>query len=309
MALIIWIIIAVIDLWIIGNPALLCYISLRRRPHDIRTRKIDPRSPKSKVQAAVIQSQTFFKTHPAELIVMEAAGESLCARRFRQEKPVGRLILFHGYRSIAETDFGPVMAFYYSLGYELILVDQRAHGKSSGIWIGFGVLERYDCLAWIRYLNEEYGSLPTYLSGISMGCATVLMTLGFRLPENVKGVIADCGFTSPKEIIRQVIRQRLHLPGFLLVPCLSLFSKIFAGYYFGEYSTLEALKENQIPILFIHGKEDRFVPPEMTLRNFEACRAEKQLLMVEGASHGTAYLQDRPGVERAVAAFLEKYRK
>lgn len=302
-----WIALAVIDVLIILFFILVCIVSLRRTPQDIRKIKIEPGHPMETAQKAIIESQVFFEQHTGELLVLEANGVELAAKRYRQEKPKGRILMFHGYRSIAETDFGCAMDFYYSLGYELILVDQRALGKSSGNWIGFGVLERYDCLAWLRYLNKEFEPLPTFLSGISMGCTTVLMALGLDLPHNVKGVVADCGFTSPKEIIAHVMKNKMHISPTLLLPLMSLFSKIFAGFSYSEYSTLQALKENKIPVLFIHGKEDRYVPPEMTLRNYEACTAEKQLLMVEGAGHGTSYLQDRPCAEKALAAFFAKY--
>ncbi len=302
-----WIALGVIDCFIILNIVLICIVSLRRSPRDLRTLKLPDDHPLARVQKAVVESLDFFKTHPGELLVIEANGVELAARRYPQEDPKGRVIMFHGYRSIAETDFACAMVYYYSCGYELVLVDQRASGKSSGTWIGFGVLERYDCLSWIRFLNAEYGSVPTFLSGISMGCTTVLMALGLELPSNVKGVIADCGFTSPKEIIRHVMGRKLHLSTDLLMPGMSLFTKIFAGYFYGEYSTLDALKENKLPVLFIHGKEDHYVPHEMTLRNYEACTAEKQLILVEGAGHGTSYLQDKPTIEKAISEFLAKY--
>lgn len=302
-----WITLGVIDFLIILFFILICVVSLRRSPRDLRALSFPADHPMAKVQKAINESQEFFKRIPGELLVIEANGVELAARRYTQPDPKGRIIMFHGYRSIAEVDFGCAMDYYYSQGYELVLVDQRASGKSSGTWIGFGVLERYDCLSWIRYLNAEYQPLPTYLSGISMGCTTVLMALGLELPSNVKGVVADCGFTSPKDIIRHVMGRKLHLPSGLLMPVMSLFTKIFAGYSYNEYSTVEALKNNRIPVLFIHGKEDHYVPHEMTIQNYEACISEKRLVLVEGAGHGTSYLQDKPLVEKELADFFERY--
>ncbi len=300
-----WILFGFLDLIIIGLLVLLCMISLRQKPNDITKRNLAQGSQMERLRDDIIKGQQFFKEHTGEFIVFDANDVTLAGRRFSQSNPKGRVILFHGYRSIAENDFASVMSFYYSLGYELILIDQRAHGKSSGLWIGFGVLERYDCKAWIEYLNAEHGAIPTFLSGISMGCSTVLMATGLNLPKNVCGIIADCGFTSPKEIIAHVMRKRLRLPCDFLIPGLSLFSKIFAGYSFNEYSTLKAMKTNKIPIVFIHGKNDTFVPPQMTERNYNACIAEKELIMVDGAGHGTSYLQDKETVEHSVRAFLQ----
>ena len=302
-----WILFAIFDLLIIILLVLLCMISLRKTGKDIRELEFVPGSRMEKLKASIVEGQAFFKDHRGDLLVLDANGVTLAARRFPQQNPKGRMILFHGYRSIAENDFGAVMSFYYSMGYELILVDQRAHGKSSGLWIGFGILERYDCKAWVQYLNSEYGAIPTFLSGISMGCSTVLMATGLELPKNVCGILADCGFTSPKEIIAHVMRRKLHLPLEFLMPALSLFSKIFAGYYFGEYSALDAMKTNRLPILFIHGKEDHYVPVEMTVRNYEACISEKKLILVDGAGHGTSYLQDKETVEEAIRLFLKKH--
>ncbi len=302
-----WILFGVLDLIIIGLLFLLCMISLRQKPNDITKRNLAPDSQIAKLRESILQGHRFFKEHRGELLVLDANGVTLAGRRFAQQDPKGRIIMFHGYRSIAENDFASVMDFYYSHGYELVLIDQRAHGKSSGLWIGFGVLERFDCKAWIEFLNEEYGAIPTFLSGISMGCATVLMASGLKLPKNICGIIADCGFTSPKEIVAHVMKKRFRLPCDFLIPALSLFSKIFAGYSFDEYSTLDAMKTNKIPIVFIHGKNDTFVPPQMTERNYEACIAAKKLILVDGAGHGTSYLQDKETVEREVEAFLQQY--
>ncbi len=302
-----WIILLVLDIVIIALLIMLCIISLRRKPNDIRTRELDPHSQMQRLKEAILEGQSFFREHRGESLTIQVNGIELAARRFPQELPKGRIFLFHGYRSIAENDFGAVMNFYYDLGYELVLVDQRACGKSGGLWIGFGVLERHDCKAWIEYLNQEFGVLPTFLSGVSMGCATVLMATGLNLPSNVYGIIADCGFTSPKEIITYVMKRKIHLPIQFLMPALSLFSKIFAGYYFGEYSTIDAMKTNRIPIVFIHGKNDHFVPSEMTIRNYEACIAEKKLLLVDGAGHGTSFLQDKETIEKEIRIFLKKY--
>ncbi|MBQ6823668.1 MAG: alpha/beta fold hydrolase [Clostridia bacterium] len=303
-----WITVGILDVFILLFLALIIKTSLRRTPVDIRTRKLSEDHPMKKIQQDILEDQRFFKEHIGELIVIEANGVGLAAKRYTQPNPKGRILLFHGYRSIAETDFACVMQPYFDQGYELILIDQRAHGKSSGSWIGFGVLERYDCLSWIRFLNHEYGNLPTFLSGISMGSTTVLMALGLELPSNVKGVIADCGFTSPKEILLHVLARK-HLPAKLLLPGLELFSRIFAGYSLSKYSTIDALKSNSIPVLFIHGQEDHYVPISMTMRNFDACIAEKELLLVEGAGHGTSYLQDRKGVEKAVFSFLQTHNR
>ncbi|MBQ4052245.1 MAG: alpha/beta hydrolase [Clostridia bacterium] len=297
----------ILDLVIVGLIFLLCTISLRQKPNNLIDRNLEPGSQLEHLRQSIVDGMSFFREHPGEPLLLKANDVDLYGKRFAHKEPKGRLILMHGYRSIAENDFAPVMGFYYSLGYELILVDQRAHGKSSGLWIGFGALERYDCKAWVEHLNRQYGAIPTFLSGISMGCTTVLMATSLGLPKNVRGILADCGFTSPKEIIAHVMKRRIKLPLTFLLPALSFFSKIFAGYSFGECSAENAMKTNQIPVLFIHGKSDNFVPYEMSVRNYSACAAEKTLLLIDGAGHGTSYLQEKETVERAVQDFLTRH--
>ncbi len=304
---ILWILLIIVDLIIVGLLTLLCMVALRQKPNDITTRNLEKGSQLEHLKQTILESKLFFEKHPGEPLLIRSRDTDLYARRYPQNNPKGRIIMMHGYRSIAENDFGPVIDFYYSMGYELILVDQRAHGKSSGIWIGFGVLERHDCKAWIEYLNDRFGAIPTFLSGISMGCTTVLMATQLHLPQNVCGIIADCGFTSPNEIIIHVMKRKLKLPLRFLITPLNWFCKIFAGYCFDECTAVEALKENEIPVFFLHGKADRFVPCEMTLENHRACTAPKELLLVDGAGHGTSYLQDKESVEQAIRIFLSKY--
>ena len=305
--LIFWVTLGILDLLILFFFILLCIISLRHAPNDIRKHEFREGSVLDRLQKEIIKDECFFDAHPKQELSIQNDGLVLYADRFTQQNPRGRILLFHGYRSMAETDFACVMESYYSAGFELILIDQRAHGKSAGNWIGFGVTERKDCLAWIKYLNQQFGPIPSYLCGISMGASTVLMATGQPLPSNIRGVVADCGFTSPKEIISYIIKKKLHLPSRLLLPVLSCFSRLFAGYYFGEYSVAEAMKSNTLPILFIHGKADRFVPTEMTIKNYRACQTEKRLILVEGAGHGTSFLQDRENVEKEILDFLESH--
>ncbi len=216
------------------------------------------------------------------------------------------LILFHGYRSRAYRDFSCVAEYYRSLGFNLLLVDQRSHEGSEGKYITFGVLERYDCVRWAEYTDERIGG-EIFLDGLSMGASTVLMASGEKLPKSVRGIIADCGFTSPEEIMLKVMEEDLGVrcrPLFWLV---SQMVRLRAGFAVDGYSTIEAMKVNRLPILFIHGTGDKFVPCEMTLRAHAACIAEKKLVLVEGAGHGVSYLQEPETCRAALREFLQKY--
>lgn len=203
------------------------------------------------------------------------------------------VILFHGYRSAAHNDFSTIVKFYYENGYNMLLPDQRAHGKSMGKYIGFGALERYDCISWIDYINERFDFPPILLAGISMGASTVLMASGVGLPKNVRGIVADCGFTSPADIISKVLKEDYKLPKFPFYYISNALSKILAGYSYGECSAEDALKHSEIPLIIFHGSEDPFVPCEMSGRIFNASAAKtKELYIVDGALHAESYAKE-----------------
>lgn len=201
-------------------------------------------------------------------------------------------ILVHGYRGTSERDLCGGVQRCFALGRNALLIDQRGSGKSHGHLITFGIRERYDCLAWVDFVIDRFGpDTKIILGGISMGAATVLMTADMELPENVIGILADCGYTSPKEIIQKVIRQ-FHLPVNPVYKFIKLGAKFFGGFDIEETSPMEALKNCRVPVIFIHGEDDNFVPCEMSRKNFNACVSEKFLLTVPDAGHGLSFLVD-----------------
>lgn len=233
-------------------------------------------------------------------------GLTLAARYFDMHSH-NTVILFHGYRSSADRDFSCAVKLYCEQGYNVLLTDQRSHGKSEGRLITFGVKERYDAVSWARFYTENIDpEAKIILGGMSMGATTVLLAAGLDLPENVKGIIADCGFTSPTEIIKKVAKQGFHINASVFLPVMNLIC-IITG-HFGIYgvSTEKALKNSKVPILFIHGKSDNFVPFEMSERNYKGMSGEKEILLVDGADHGMSYLVDTPSVEKHLCDFLKK---
>ncbi len=243
---------------------------------------------------------------PERLWLKSHDGLKLAADYLPAENAVGTIIVVHGYRSNNCLDFSCVFELYHSWNYNILAVHDRAHGDSEGKYIGFGILDRYDVLAWTEYVTENIGG-SVFLDGMSMGASTVLMTSGFDLPKNVKGIIADCGFTSPFEECKHVLKKDFKLPAFPLLPICSLGVKLFAGYSLNDYSTLDALKTNKIPVLFIHGSEDTFVPTYMGKQNYDACVAEKEILIIDGANHGESFLKETERCTAVLKNFLDKY--
>ncbi len=250
-------------------------------------------------------TEWFYSQKPQEITIDSFDGLKLLAYNLPASDAKGTWFLLHGHHSGPLREFAGLARFFHELGYNVILPYQRAHGKSEGKYITFGTKERYDVRDWILKINEIYGDTkPVYLEGISMGCATVLMSLGFDLPSNVRSVVADCGYTSPYDIMWKVARKDKHLPlPRLILDTGNIMAKVLADFDFNEYDTFKGLRYNKLPILFIHGTEDKFVPIEMTIANFQYCTSEKQLFLVENCPHAIAYFIDEEGYRKAIKDF------
>lgn len=252
-------------------------------------------------------TEWFYSQNPEEISVDSFDGLKLIAYNLPAENAKGTWLLIHGYQSVPLREFAGLARFFHELGYNVVLPYQRAHGKSEGKYITFGIKERYDVRDWLLKVNEIYGNeLPVYMEGISMGCSTVLMSLSFDLPSNLKSVVADCGFTSPYEIMWKVLRKDRNVPLVRLVLGFgNILANLLADFEFEEYDTFKGLRYNKIPVLFIHGTGDTFVPIEMTIANFQYCTSEKSLYLVENAPHAVSYLIDEEGYHKALIDFCK----
>ena len=221
-------------------------------------------------------------------------GETLVGHWIPCENPERIIIAVHGWRASWTQTFGLVSEAWEQNHCNVLYVEQRGTNNSGGDTISFGLIERFDCLDWVRWITAHFGTdLPIYLCGVSMGAATVLMAAGLDLPTNVHGIIADCGFTSPHAIWKHVANNNLHI-AFGLRGAIAdemLKQKIQMGS--DEYSTVEALQSSTIPVMLIHGTDDHFVPVEMTYENYKACAGPKRLLIVPGADHGMSYFVEK----------------
>lgn len=240
--------------------------------------------------------------------IVAADGTKLVGHLFECENPERLIVAFHGWRSSWSYDYGLVSDFWHNNGCTVLYVEQRGQNNSGGDYMGFGLTERFDCVDWVNWAADRFGeNIPIYLAGVSMGAATVLMASDLEYPKNLKGIMADCGFTSPKAICKYVANKNLHIPystKSLLVD--KMFKKRIMQGAEG-YSTLKALKNTEIPVLFVHGTDDSFVPIEMTYQNYKACNSEKRLLVVPGAEHALSYLVDKKLYEKTVLEFWKDF--
>ena len=195
---------------------------------------------------------------------------------------------------------------FYSLGYNVLAVDARAHGDSEGTKIGMGWPERMDVIEWIKLILSWDSDAKIILHGVSMGAATVLMASGEALPENVKVVIADCGYTSEWDEFRREA-DVLHIPWFPVLNVASELSKLYDGYNFKQASAIEQVKKSRIPTLFIHGSEDELVPYDMLGELYSAASCEKECLTVNGAGHALSSSVEPELYWNTVERFIDKY--
>jgi len=247
----------------------------------------------------------FLKLDCEKLEILSYDGKILRGRYYHVNDDAGVDICFHGYRGTGIRDFCGGSRIAMGMGRNVILVDQRAHGESKGHSICFGIKERYDCLSWINYAICRFGDdVDINIYGVSMGASTVLMASGLELPDNVKHIVADSPYTSAGDIIKKVCAD-LKLPVFLVYPFIYLGALIFAGVKLDSCDCVSAVKKARIPILLIHGEEDRFVPCEMS----ETIRIANPKLIhrvtFPDAAHGISYIEDKERYEQLINQFIK----
>lgn len=232
-------------------------------------------------------------------------GLTLVGRYYHYSDDAPLCICFHGYRGAAIRDFSGGGLYLMDEGYNVLLVDQRGQWRSGGRSMTFGIKERYDVLSWIAYADDRFQrAIPIYLFGISMGAATVLMSSGLDLPENVLAIIADCPYNSPRDIICYVIRQ-MKLPVRATWPLVVLSARLFGRFDPNAANAADAVKKTKKPILILHGEADRFVPPSMSEEVALANPAMVERHTFPNAAHGLSYLNDPERYRRLVREFMK----
>ena len=288
--------------------ALLVNKFLRRKPDDPEAflRRME-RGPNARYFKIIRDSLGWFPAQPAEDVYVESMdGLTLHGRYLSREHPRGTMLLVHGFHGSGNCDFSCVLQTYYDMGFDLLVIDQRSHLGSQGTFLTMGVLERYDVRSWCLWLLERFGEQhPVVLDGISMGGATVLMSAGLELPENVKGILADCPYTTPKAIIRKVAKD-MGIPPALIYPFVRLGGLLFAGGIDpADASALVGVEGATVPITVIHGEADAFVPADMS-REIKKANPAIDLQLFPGAHHGISYMKDKPRYLSLVTDFALK---
>ena len=272
----------------------------------------DPYCPLHGEQFLDVQEHIYASTRRMEKVPFEPVqiksfdGLTLFGRYYHLNDGAPVKIIFHGYRSMALRDCAGGFGMAQKLGMNVLAVDQRAHGNSDGHVITFGICERRDCLSWIDYVNARFGSkTPIILSGLSMGAATVIMATSLPLPDNVQCVLADSPYSAPGAIIKKVCRD-IHFPDKLAYPFIWFAARTLGGFNLEQTSAIEAAGASTVPILLLHGEDDRFVPCQMSRDIHMSSNGCTRLRTFKDAGHGLSYIIEPEQYEKAVFDFLKK---
>lgn len=243
-----------------------------------------------------------------KVTIKNTDGISLTGHLLKAENAKRFVIAVHGWRSSWQHDFRQQCPMLEQLGCDVLYIDQQAHGLSGGKYIGFGINERFDCLKWLQYVESiNKNKLPVYLFGVSMGATTVMLASELIGSGRVNGIIADCGFTSPEDIWRYAISVKSKYGNESFYRLSDRLCLRRAGYRGNTRSTLQALKNTDIPFLFFHGGQDLFVPTYMSEQNYDACVSQKRLIIVPDAKHARSCLVNPELYRSELEGFFSKY--
>lgn len=300
---------AVVILFVI--PTLCSSIYAYRRTFYMPKKRVDnshnvPSNPKYEgIREAMLSLVDELMGLPFEEIYIKSFdGLRLFGRYYHVKDGAPLQIQMHGYRGDAYRDFCGGHKMAREMGHNILLIDQRGHGKSEGNTTTFGLNESRDCVSWAKYASLRFGKdTPIFLVGISMGGACVLTASSQDLPSSVKGIIADCPFSKPKKIIKKVCTD-WGLNATLIYPIIRLGALLFGHFNLERTSAEEAVSKTKIPVLLLHGEDDSFVPAYLSDELYSACSSKKFIYKFEGADHGLSYFADTEGYKKACKDFI-----
>lgn len=249
--------------------------------------------------------EEFLRTTPAEHPEIRSSDGLVLRASYYPQSSHKHAIMIHGYCG-SRKDMQSIASMYYSWGYSVLTPDNRAHGESEGKYIGMGWLDKDDIQLWMEWIRERDNDAKIVLQGCSMGAATVMMSAGDN-PPGLIAAVEDCGYTSVWDIFSDELRSLFHLPAFPVLYMCNIMAKLKAGYSLKEASSIKQLRKTSVPMLFIHGSNDKFVRTSMLNENYEAkAEGPKERLIVEGAAHGESEIVAPDLYYRTIHDFLER---
>lgn len=258
-------------------------------------------------QSLMEEARRWYNEQSPEILEITSYDDLILkAKYIKNSKETDKaVILAHGYRKDSN-EMGHLAKFYFDEGFDVLLPDARGHGESEGDYIGYGWHDRFDYKEWIRLLMDEHNIDQIVLHGNSMGASLVLMTSGEELPEEVKAIVADSGYTTVKEELTHQLKHLYNLPSFPLLDMTSLMTKLRAGYTFEEASAIDQVRKNKLPLWIVHGEDDDLVPVWMAHELYEAAGGEKELWIVPDSGHIKGYENRTGEYQQRLREFLSQ---
>ena len=255
-----------------------------------------------------IKGEEWLKQFGTEIKIISTDNKVL--NGYKVSNPIKKsniwVIIVHGYMGCAKEMVKYAKKFIY-IGYNVLLVDLRAHGKSEGKYIGMGWKDKDDLLCWINKICKENKNSKIILYGISMGASTVMMTIGEKLPYNVKLAIEDCGYSSVFKEFKSMLKTVNPIISKYVIFSTNIVTKLKIGFYFNEASCINQIINSKIPILFIHGDKDTFVPFEMLEEVYQACNSKKEKIVIKNAGHTKSSKLNPDVYWKKIENFTKKY--
>lgn len=217
------------------------------------------------------------------------------------------VVLVHGYNSSPYIDYTTLTPFYLEHGYNVLCTNNRGGKLSDGKYMQFGTAERLDTALWVKELAKRYPDGDIFLHGCSMGGATVCLMSELDDLPNVRAILSDCSFSSIRDEFSAVCK---HMAGFepkLILNTAYWWYKKKNGHSVDEFTPLKAVAKAKYPVLFVHGRDDRFIPATQGENLFEACASDKEMLIVPGAGHAASFAIDEKGYGEKALAWFKKY--
>lgn len=249
------------------------------------------------------ESKTWFKNSNYKEVYIKSFDKKKLHAYEIKNKLNTWVIIVHGYTNNA-LEMLDVAYNFYKKGYSILLIDQRAHGKSDGVYSTHGFYERKDMLSWIDYINKKKKT-KIILYGISMGGTVIMRTVGENLPDNVICAIEDCGFISNYDQFYNQLKYLKFLPK-PIISSFNIFSSIFFGFNIYKFNPKEILMNGKIPFMFIHGSSDKLVPPKNAYDAYQLYKGKKKLLIIDGAKHMKSSIQDPKKYYNEIFSFIKE---
>ena len=192
----------------------------------------------------------------------------------------------------------------------MLVVDERSHGKSKGIYLTMGIKEKYDCISWIDYVIKRNGSdTKIILNGVSMGASIVCFASSLDLPNNVIGIVADSPYSSVSGILKKVCTKDYHIPWLLVSHFIFVGALLFGHFNICKGNVLDYTKNLKVPMLIIHGEDDTFVPPYMSEDIYNTNKDLIRRITFKNADHGISFMEDKDRYIKEVITFFEECEK